>query len=240
MHYCRTCDGYATLGGAVFHRPRLSDRTRVAALGERSRDVHLSDVALRGNDGAESSSVRTRDRHCDATVVLRDRRLGDVPKHGAFPRPRGLSGRVDDEGLVRVLEREGQPRLGDRGGSGWPGRRDRALHPRGDEDRRDRRVRAEGANSSVGGAYDRSTERVDAHLERGALHGARRGWREHRVATAVPDRVCDDVPRLSRELAKGEVDVAAPVDRAERLENDLRVGLEDDERFVEERERGMW
>ena len=47
------------------------------------------------------------------------------------------------------------------------------------------------------------------------------------------------MPRLSRELAKGEVDVAAPVDRAERLENDLRVGLEDDERFVEERERGM-
>jgi hypothetical protein len=49
--------------------------------------------------------------------------------------------------------------------------------------------------------------------------------------------VCDDVPGLAGHLSEHEVDVAAARDRAKRFEDYQRVGLENDERPVEERER---
>jgi hypothetical protein len=51
--------------------------------------------------------------------------------------------------------------------------------------------------------------------------------------------VRDDVPSLAAELTKHEVDIASAGNRAKCFENDLGVGLEDDDRFVEERESGV-
>jgi hypothetical protein len=235
----RAIDRDAALGGAAFNRPRLCDRGRRPTLRELCCDADLCDFALRSDDRAESSGLRARDRHRDTTVVLGDRRSGDVAKNGAILCPGSLTGRIDDERLIRVLEREGEGRVGDRLGGGRSGRRDHAPHPRGDEDRRHRRIRAECANSSVGRADYRSAKRVDAHLEGRALHGVRRCRGEHCVATAVADAVRDDVPARAGHLAEDEVDIATIGHSTERLQNDLRVGLKDDKRSVEERERGV-
>ena len=220
-------DGDAALSSAVFDRPCLGDGGCVSALIQHGRDAYLRDIALRCNDRAESSRVRTRDRHDDAAVVLRDLGPGDVAKSRSFLRSGSLPGRVHDESLSRVLEREGQRRVGDRRGCGRPGLRDRALHTCGDEDRRNRGVGAERPHRAVGGADDSPTYRVDAHLERGALDGVRRRRGEHLVAPAIADAVRDDVPRLASHLTEDEVNVAPARNRAERFENDLRVGLED-------------
>ena len=75
--------------------------------------------------------------------------------------------------MSRVFEREGQRRVGDRRGRRRPGLRDRALHPCGDEDRRDCGVGAERTHRAVGGADDGAASCIDAYLERGALDGIR-------------------------------------------------------------------
>src|SRR5207245_5481419 len=121
----------------------------------------------------------------------------------------------------------------------WAGRRDRAAQAGGDEDRRHRGVRAKRADRAVGRANRRSSERVDADLERGPLHRVRRGRREHRVAATVTDAVADDVPARAGLLTEDEIDVATTGNRAKLLKNDLRVGLQDHERSVEECERGV-
>jgi hypothetical protein len=51
--------------------------------------------------------------------------------------------------------------------------------------------------------------------------------------------VRDDMPRLTGRLPEDEVDVAATRDGVKRLDDDLRVRLENDERLVEEREGGV-
>src|SRR5206468_13121732 len=62
--------------------------------------------------------------------------------------------------------------------------------------------------------------------------------REHDVATLRRELMRDDVPGLARALAEGHIDVAA-LQRAERDDVDLGAGLEDDDRLLEEGQRGV-